>query len=102
MTIFVGAFQHPDLFHRLVTIVAISSIVITAVYILRVIGTLLLGPASNTHYGHFDDAKWYEKLSALTLITFVASIGLAPFWLSSMIGTSMQPIIDKILAVNPF
>ena len=102
MTIFVGAFQHPDLFHRIVTIVAVTSIVITAVYILRVIAILLLGPARNQHYDNFTDAKWFEKISAVTLIAFVAAIGLAPFWLSSMIGTSMQPIIDRIIAVNPF
>jgi NADH-quinone oxidoreductase subunit M len=102
MTIFVGAFQHPDLFHRIATIVAITSIVITAVYILRVIAILLLGPARNDHYEHMTDAKWFEKISAVTLIACVAAIGLAPFWLSTMIGTSMQPIIDKILAVNPF
>lgn len=102
MTIFVGAFQHPDVFHRVVTIIAITSIVITAVYILRVIAILLLGPVKNNHYDHLNDAKWYEKLSAVTLISFVAFIGLAPFWLSSMIGSSMQPIVDKILAFNPF
>ena len=31
MTIFVGAFQHHELFYRIVTILAVSSIVITAV-----------------------------------------------------------------------
>jgi NADH-quinone oxidoreductase subunit M len=102
MTIFTGAFQHPDLFHRIVTIVAITSIVITAVYILRVIAILLLGPTTNEHYEHFTDARWFEKVSAVTLITFVALIGLAPFWLSTMIGTSLQPVIDKILTFNPF
>jgi NADH-quinone oxidoreductase subunit M len=102
VTIFVGAFQHPDLFHRILTIIATTSIVITAVYILRVIAILLLGPTTNEHYEHFTDAKWYEKVSAVTLISFVAFIGLAPWWLSSMIGTSLQPIINKILAFNPF
>ena len=102
MTIFVGAFQHPDLFHRIVTIIAVTSIVITAVYILRVIAILLLGPSTNKHYEHFSDAKWFEKISAVTLISFVAIIGIAPFWLSSMIGTSLKPIVDKILALNPF
>jgi NADH-quinone oxidoreductase subunit M len=102
MTIFVGAFQHPDLFHRITTIVAVTSIVITAVYILRVIAILLLGPTTNEHYDHLTDAKWYEKLSAVSLISFVALIGLAPFWLSSMIGVSLQPIISKILAFSPF
>jgi NADH-quinone oxidoreductase subunit M len=102
MTIFVGAFQHPDLFHRIMTIIAITSIVITAVYILRVIAILLLGPSRDNQYEQMNDAKWYEKISTVTLIACVAAIGLAPFWLSSMIGTSMQPVIDKILAVNPF
>jgi NADH-quinone oxidoreductase subunit M len=98
MTIFVGAFQHPDLFHRITTIIVISSIVITAVYILRVIAVLLLGPTTNEHFEHLPDAKWYEKISAVTLIGSVAAIGLAPFWLSSMIGTSLHPIIDRIFA----
>jgi NADH-quinone oxidoreductase subunit M len=98
MTIFVGAFQHPDLFHRIVTIVAVSSIVITAVYILRVIAILLLGPAKNEHYLEFSDAKWFERISASTLMISVALIGLAPFWLSSIIRSSLNPIIEKISA----
>jgi NADH-quinone oxidoreductase subunit M len=102
MTIFVGAFQHPDLFHRVVTIVAVSSIVITAVYILRVIAILLLGPTNNPHYEHLTDAKWFEKLSAVTLILPVAAIGLSPFWLSSVIATSLHLFINKILALNLF
>jgi NADH-quinone oxidoreductase subunit M len=101
MTIFVGAFQHVDLFHRVVTIVAISSIVITAVYILRVVAILLLGPTTDEHYNHLTDAKWFEKVSVLTLISSVAAIGLAPYWLSSMIGVSLHPIVSKILAVIP-
>jgi NADH-quinone oxidoreductase subunit M len=102
MTIFVGAFEHPDLFHRIVTIVAVSSIVITAVYILRVVAILLLGPTTNEHYEHLTDAKWFERVSVVTLIGAVAAIGLAPYWLSTMIGTSLQPIVDKILAVKIF
>jgi NADH-quinone oxidoreductase subunit M len=102
MTIFVGAFQHPDLFHRIVTVVAITSMVITAVYILRVIAILLLGPLKNPQFENFGDAKWYEKTSAIALILPVAAIGLAPFWLSSMIGVSMQPIINKIMSINLF
>jgi NADH-quinone oxidoreductase subunit M len=102
MTIFVGAFQHTDVFHRVVTIVAVSSIVITAVYILRVIAILLLGPTTDEHHEHLTDAKWFEKVSVVTLIGSVAGIGLAPYWLSSMIGTSLHPIVIKILAATPF
>jgi len=102
MTIFVGAFQHPDLFHRIMTIIAVSSIVITAVYILRVIAILLLGPTTNSHFEHLPDAKWFEKISTITLIGSVAAIGLAPLWLSTMIGNSMHPVLQRILTLNPF
>jgi NADH-quinone oxidoreductase subunit M len=102
MTIFVGAFQHPELFYRVVTILAVSSIVITAVYILRVVAILLLGPATNEHYEHLTDARWFEKVSVITLISSVAAIGLVPYWLSSMIGVSLHPIVEKILAISPF
>ncbi len=102
MTIFVGAFQHPEPFYRVVTILAVSSIVITAVYILRVVAVLLLGPVKNEHFEHLTDARWFEKVSAITLISSVAAIGLAPYWLSSMIGVSLHPIVEKILAISPF
>ncbi len=99
MTIFFGAFQHVDTFHRVVTIIACSSIVITAVYILRVVGILLLGPIKNDHYLELGDAKWFEKVSTVSLILAVAGIGLAPLWLSDMIGDSLNPIIDKITSI---
>ncbi len=100
MTIFVGSFQHTDVFHRVCTIVATSSIVITAVYILRVVGILLLGPIKNDHYLHLTDAVWYERLSTLTLLLSIAAIGMAPLWLSNMINFSLGPILEKISGIT--
>jgi NADH-quinone oxidoreductase subunit M len=99
MTIFVGAFQHVDTFHRIMTIVATSSIVITAVYILRVVGILLFGPIKNDHFLHLKDAVWYERLSTVTLVLAIAAIGLAPLWLSNMINFSLAPIVEKFSGV---
>jgi len=100
MTIFIGSFQHTDTFHRVATIVATSSIVITAVYILRVVGILLMGPIRDNHFLHLKDAVWYERLSTLTLLLSIAAIGMAPLWLSDMINFSLDPIIDKISGVS--
>jgi NADH-quinone oxidoreductase subunit M len=96
MTVFVGAFQHPDLFHRIAIIVVVSSIVVTAVYILRVVGILLLGPIKDPHYLELKDAKWWEKVSIVTLVVSVAGIGIAPLWLSNTIQDSLTPIVDKL------
>ncbi|MCF8295672.1 MAG: NADH-quinone oxidoreductase subunit M [Bacteroidales bacterium] len=96
MTIFIGAYQHDDTFHRILTIMATASIVITAVYILRVVGILLLGPIKNDHYTHLTDAKWYERISTITLVVAIAAIGIAPLWLSDMINISLEPIMQKL------
>ncbi|MBC8006138.1 MAG: NADH-quinone oxidoreductase subunit M [Verrucomicrobia bacterium] len=102
MTVFVGAFQHQDMFHRVVTVIVCSSIVITAVYILKVVGIILLGPLKDEHHAHLTDAKWYEKLSTVTLVLAVAAIGIAPLWLSDTIIASLKPIVAKLALVNPF
>ena len=96
MTIFVGAFQHGDLFHRVATILVVSSIVVTAVYILRVVGILLLGPVKHEEHLKLDDAHWYERLSTITLLAGIAGIGLLPLWLSDTIMGSLQPIMDRL------
>ncbi len=98
MTIFVGAFQHADIFHRVITIMVISAIVTTAVYILRVVGILLQGPVKNEEFSTLPDARWYEKISVVALIIAIAGIGLYPLWLSNTIQESLQPIIDKLIA----
>lgn len=101
MTIFVGAFQHTDVFHRVATIIACSSIVVTAVYILRVVAILLLGKIKNSDFELLTDAKWYEKLSTGVLIFGITAIGMAPLWLSNMINGGLVPIIHKLLMAAP-
>ncbi len=97
MTIFVGSFQNNDIFHRVATIVACSSIVITAVYILRVVGILLLGPMTNDHYLELKDARWFEKISSVTLVAAIAAIGLAPLWLSNLLREPLAAILHQLI-----
>ena len=97
MTVFVGSFQWSDTFHRVFTIIACTSIVITAVYILRVVGKLLYGAVQDEHHRSLTDAVWFERLSAITLIVAVAAIGMAPGWISRLIGDSISVISERIL-----
>jgi len=96
MTIFVGAFFHNDMFHRVATIVVVSSIVVTAVYVLRVVGIMLLGPVRHKEHLKLKDATWFEKVSTVTLLVSMLGIGLYPLWLSDTILGSLQPIMEKI------
>ncbi len=97
MNIFVGAFQHPDLFHRILTVIVVSSIVVTAVYILRMIGKIMMGPLSNPEYAKLPQATWYEKTGILLLLIPIIGIGVAPLWLSNMILKSLEPFIQGVL-----
>ena len=89
MNIFVGSFQHPDTFHRVITIIACCSIVVTAVYQLRVVGKIHFGEVVNEHHKELTDATWYERVSAVTLILFIAAIGCLPFIPMDIIDDSL-------------
>ena len=107
MTIFVGSFEqgmtdylggHGSL--RLVfTIIACCSIVITAVYILRVVGKLLLGPVHDDHHRQLTDATWWERTATATLIICVAAIGCFPNFFESLIKFTFSPDIFKVLGM---
>jgi NADH-quinone oxidoreductase subunit M len=95
MTILVGSWQHPDIFHRVATIAAAMSIVVTAVYILRAIGSTAMGPL-RTGFGQLSDAAWNEKLAAIILIAGIMAIGLAPYWLNALVEPAAAVISNKL------
>ncbi len=96
MNIFVGAFQHDDTFHRVLTVLVVSSIVITAVYILRMIGKIMMGPLSNEEYKDLPKATWYEKTGLVLLMIPVVLIGVLPFGLGEMLKESIQPLLERL------
>ena len=97
MNIFVGAFQHDEMFYRVATIVSVSAIVVTAVYILRVVGIMLMGPVKDNAFLSLEKVTWYERTGILLLLIPIVWIGVAPLWLSNMILDSVQPFIQGVL-----
>lgn len=96
MTVFVGAFEVNDLFHRTVTIIACTSIVITAVYILRVVGRILYGEPENEEHMKLSDATWDERFTVICLVACVAALGVAPLWVSNLISDGVGNILASI------
>jgi len=97
MNIFVGAFQHPDMFRRILTVIVVSSIVVTAVYILRMLGKIMMGPIINDEFKNLTKAAWYEKTGLILLMIPVVAIGVMPFWLSEMLKESIEPFLERLL-----
>lgn len=97
MNIFVGAFENPNMFNRILTILVVSSIVVTAVYILRLVGKIMMGPLSNDEFKNLPKATWFEKTGILLLLIPIVAMGVAPLWLSDMIFESLEPFIQGVL-----
>ena len=95
MTVFMGSWQNPGLFHRVATIAACMSIVVTAVYILRAIGKTAMGPLL-PDFTHITDAKWNEKAAAIILVLGILAIGIAPGWLNELVSPGAEIIMNKI------
>jgi NADH-quinone oxidoreductase subunit M len=99
MTVFVGSWENADAFHRIATIAACLSIVVTAVYILRAVGQTAMGPIKES-FANLTDATWNEKLAAVILIIGILAIGIAPFWLNDLIKPGAAIIMQKIQAIK--
>lgn len=97
MTVFMGSWQNPDWWYRAATIAACASIVVTAVYILRALGKVMMGPVYDTHHLTIGDAAWNEKLAAAILITGVVAIGIAPIFLQRLISPASDAVMQNIL-----
>lgn len=96
MTVFMGSWQVNDSFHRIATIMATMSIVVTAVYILRAIAATAMGPIKNQDYLQLKDAAWNEKLAAIILVTGIIAIGIAPGWLNELLRPAAEVIMKRI------
>ncbi len=99
MTIFMGSWQHPDTFRRVATILACLSIVVTAVYILRAVTKISMGPLKD-EFKNLTDATWNEKLAALILIAGILAIGVAPFWFNDLVSPGAEIIMQKISPIT--
>ena len=92
MTVFMGSWENPYVWYRVATIFSASSIVVTAVYILRATGRAIMGPISDEH-ATLGDAAWNEKLASIILIVGILIVGLTPFLITRLIGADIMDIV---------
>ncbi|MDR0572584.1 MAG: NADH-quinone oxidoreductase subunit M [Tannerella sp.] len=98
MTIFIGSFEVNDTCHRVLTVITTTSIVITAVYILRLIGKIIYGNVVNQEHLKITDATWDERFAVICLVAAIAGLGLAPWGASDMISDSVVSVISRLMS----
>ncbi|MBC7075308.1 MAG: NADH-quinone oxidoreductase subunit M [Syntrophomonadaceae bacterium] len=90
-TIFVGAFST----YKVFTIIAVTGIVLTAVYILRALGYVLFGPRK-PEWDHLQDLKGPEMVPLMVLGTAILLGGIFPFTIMDLINSGVGEIIAQI------
>jgi NADH-quinone oxidoreductase subunit M len=94
--VFLGAFALNSVGHRVLTILVASSVVISAVYLLRALTRMLYGPLVNAHHAHLSDATFVEKVPLALLVFLLAWSGILPGWMVRMIEYSLAPVMAQI------
>lgn len=98
--IFMGGFfgnqWHSITAMRVLTVLSTMSIVVTAVYVLRGLGTVFLGPIQDKHHEELTDATFTEKLTTGILIFTMFVVGIYPRILVDMIEPAIYPILNRL------
>ena len=80
---------------QVATIIAISGIVLSAVYILWMLQRIFMGPVKE-EYNHVKDADRLEKVYLFSFVALIFLFGLFPGILTSIIQPGIAPIITSL------
>ncbi|HBT46304.1 MAG TPA: NADH-quinone oxidoreductase subunit M [Peptococcaceae bacterium] len=103
--IFLGAFTSDQvlwgglLSYRVLAVLAISGIVITATYVLRVVQKTFFGPRK-AEWDVLEDARGVELVPIVVLCSVLLLFGLFPSLMVDLINTGVAPLVAKIEAAK--
>lgn len=91
ITVFLGAFRA----YPVLTVIAVTGIVITAFYVLKLVQTAFFGPV-NPRLAGLTDATPVEFAALALLMFFIFAVGLYPFYIMKVIHSSVLPIALRL------
>ncbi|MCI5208271.1 MAG: NADH-quinone oxidoreductase subunit M [Candidatus Electrothrix sp. ATG2] len=94
--VFVGAFANPSTMNRVCTVLAVLSIVVTAVYVLRAVNGLVNGPIKE-HFVTLTDASLLEKIPVTILLVCLFGMGILPGWIVELVNNAVHPIYNNLM-----
>jgi len=96
-TVFMGAFSEPAI--RIPAILALTGIIIGAVYVLRMAANVLFGPRKTEWDGKMD-IKGSYMIPVIVLVAFTVIFGLFPSLLMDMVNSGITPIAERLVEVS--
>ena len=83
-------------FFKIIAIISISSIVFTALYVLRVLQKTFYGPVIDEHYRELKDASMVERIPVVILILTMIVVGVYPWPVVHVIDSAVVPIVQTL------
>lgn len=74
-------------------LIAISGIVVTAAYVLRVLRRIFFGQANTPEFQELPDATMQERLAPVILIAVIISVGVYPSWIMDTINLGVRELL---------
>lgn len=94
--VFVGSFSNPNTLNRICTVLAVLSIVVTAVYVLRAVNGLVNGPIKE-QFATLKDASLLEKIPVTILLICLFGMGILPGWIVDLVNNAVHPIYNNLM-----
>jgi NADH-quinone oxidoreductase subunit M len=94
-SVFVGSIQ----VYPVLSVISIFAVVITAIYVLRVIQQVFFGPR-NTKWDHVQDAKGVEMIPIVLLGSVLIIFGIFPSAIMDMFSSGILPIAQKFISMS--
>ena len=98
LNVFLGGFAAGNPLAVVCTALAVLSIVVTAIYVLRATNTILHGPppTPGSAAAAAGDATWLERIPLLLLLAAIVLMGLFPGRLIVLIDQALLPILNNL------
>ncbi|MDF2678657.1 MAG: nuoM, partial [Bacillota bacterium] len=94
-SVFIGSIQ----VYPVLAVISIFAIVITAIYVLRVMQQVFFGPR-NAKWDHLKDAKGVEMIPIVLLGGILIILGVFPSIIMDMISSGIVPIAQKFISLS--
>ena len=83
-------------YYGAIAIVAALGIIVTAAYILRVVGQVFFGAFDEERYPHITPLKLYDKVALGLLVFWIIALGVYPRLMQPMIESGIKPIVSML------
>ncbi len=98
-TTFIGVLKSDSFTIQVLGVIAMTGVVLGAVYVLRMVANVLFGPRKE-EWDHVQDINGSYWIPVVVLIGFLVVFGMFPSLLMDMVNSGLQPIAAKFIEAS--